>query len=392
MSKKYGIFKTVFKSAHLQNDISVDDVPVGNASKVTTLFADQTPYEFVNQILLGEKHKASEGWNDVTLTQAWAKSFADKVNANLGPIYLQGHEDAQNGAMRQIPAGYIVGAKLDESYEDGAGRLLLRNRLYAKGKFSQEIIEQTLNEVNAGVLNTSTGDYQRREYRYDEQTDTIESFAIESVKNQTNAIVEYDMNASDASIITSNFKYVPCDEQGNEIGKPIDCTSIRGDFKDEQGDKGMTKEELLAQVKAMNKAGTCTSEEIATAIGINITDAKMKAIEEVEAMLGDVTIKEFVTTALKSRKDESAAKFATTVDTKLKAVFTDELEYEVATSMFKLTEGDDATVDAEIAVLKTHKALVGMRNRALEAMNHTPSGFVGDDDTNKSQNSGMMEA
>ena len=58
-------------------------------------------------------------------------------------------------------------------------------------------------------------------------------------------IVEHDMHASDASILVSNFKYVPCDEQGNETGKPVDYTSIRSDFNNKQGDDSMDKKEML---------------------------------------------------------------------------------------------------------------------------------------------------
>ena len=383
MKTKYGMVKTSMKSALLQNDVSVDDIVVGNAASVALLFAKQKPFEFVNQILLGEKHKASEGWSDVTLTQAWAKSFAEHINSNPGPVYLQGHEDSQNGLMRQIPAGYIVGAKLDETFEDGAGRLLLRNRLFEKGKFATDIIEQTMNEINAGVLNTSTGDYQRREFRYDEKEDMVQAFAIESVKNQTNAIVERDMNASDASIVTSNFKYVPCDEQGNATGKPIDCTSLRSDFK-EQGDKRMDKKELLTELAVQFKAGTCTSEEIVSILGV---EAKMKSIDEVQAMLGDVKIADFVKTALKEKEDAKKASFDTAVDTKLKAVFTDETELKLAKRLFKLTSGDDAAINAEVEVLKTDDILVSMRAKALEAMNHKPLG-----DENQSLDSGMVEA
>lgn len=401
MSKKYGKFKATYKSALLQNDIAVNDVPVGNTEAVTALFADQKEYEFVNQVLLGENHKASEGWSSVVLTQAWARSFADKVNAKPGPVYLQGHEDAQIGAMRQIPAGYIVGAKVDEAYEGGAGRLLLRNRLFEKGKFSTEVIEQTLREINAGVLSTSTGDYERREYAYDEETDEVNSFAVESVKNQTNAIVEHDMHASDATIITSNFKYVPCDEHGKDIGNPIDCTSIRSDLKNNQGDDSMTKEEMLNTLKSMFKDGSVTSDEVVAILGVKLmTDeigTSAATFKEVKALLGDKDLKEFVTTALKQTNDKKAEEFKTLRETKLKASFTDEVELILAKNMFKLTEGDEAAVDAEVTRIQSEADMKELHEKALMRMNYTPSyGTAGvvenDNHSNNKPSNGMVEA
>lgn len=396
MNKRFIKSKAIYRSPFLQNDIPVDDVPVGNTEKVNTLFEGHEPYEFINQVLLGEKHKASEGWSEVVLTQAWAKSFADAVNKNLGPVYLQGHEDAQNPAMREIPAGYIVGAKVDESYDNGSGRLLLRNRLFAHGKYSKEIVEQTLREINAGVLNTSTGDYERREYVYDEEEDTIISYAVESVKNQTNAIVEHDMNASDAMILASNFKYTYCDENGKELGKPVDYTSIRSDFNMNQGDESMDKEAMLNTLQSMFKNGTVTSEEIAGALGVKLMNDEVSTsvatFKEVKGMLGDTDLKEFVTTALKQREDAKKAAFAKLRDDALKASFTEANELRLAKHMFKLTDGDKDAIDAEIKRIQEDPDMQEEHKTALKNMNYTPSGFVGDSQDNEPAQNGMMEA
>lgn len=396
MGKKYGKFQAAYKSVMLKNDVSVNDVPVGNSEAVKTLFADQKEYEFVNQILLGENHPASEYWSSVILTQAWAKSFADAVNATPGPLYLQGHENAQNGALREIPAGYIVGAKVDEQYENGAGRLLLRNRLFEKGKYSSEIVEQTLREINAGVLSTSTGDYERREYVYDEEKDEIKAFAVESVKNQTNAIVEHDMHASDASILASNFKYIPCDEQGNETGKPVDYTSIRSDFNSKQGDDSMDKKEMLTTLSTMYKSGSVTSAEIAENLGVKLIDDEVNttvsAFKEVKALLGDKDPKEFITAALKAQKDASVASFTKMRDEKLTAAFKDANEHRLAKHMFKLTEGDEAAIDAEVKRIQEDADMQEEHKAALMRMNYTPSGFVGEDSVKDKPDSGMVEA
>lgn len=397
MGKKYGKFKATYKSALLQNDVSVADIPVGNASAVQTLFAEQKEYEFVNQILLGDKHPASEGWDNVILSIQWAKSYAEAVNKNPGPLYLQGHEDAQNGYLRQIPAGYIVGAKVDEAYENGAGRLLLRNRLFEKGKFSVEIIEQTLREINAGVLSTSTGDYERREYMYDEINDEFKAIAVESVKNQTNAIVERDMHASDATILASNFKFVPCDEQGNELGEPVDYTSIRSDFNNRQGDNGMDKQEMLSTLKTMFKGGTVTSVELAENLGVKFIDdevnTSLATFKEVKGMLGDKDLKEFVTTALKAEKDAKVASFTKMRDDKLTAAFKDANEHRLAKHMFKLSDGDESAIDAEIKRIQEDADMQEEHKLALMKMNYTPSGFVGDDSGDKNvPETGVVEA
>jgi hypothetical protein len=396
MDKRFVKSKALYRSPFLQNEVPVDDVPVGNLEKVNTLFANHEPYEFVNQVLLGENHKASEGWSEVVLTQAWAKTFADAVNQHPGPVYLQGHEDAQNPAMREIPAGYIVGAKVDETYENGAGRLLLRNRLFAHGKYSKEIVEQTLREINAGVLNTSTGDYERREYVYNEEEDTITAFAIESVKNQTNAIVERDMNASDAMILASNFKYVFCDENGKEIGKPVDYTSIRSDFNMNQGDEGMKKEELLNALKGMFKDGTVTSDELSETLGVKLMNDEVSTsvamFKEVKGMLGDTDVKEFVKTALKQKEDAKKEAFAKLRDDALQASFIVANELRLAKHMFKLTDGDKEAVDAEIKRIQEDPDMQEEHKTALKNMNYTPSGFVGDSQDNEPAQNGMMEA
>lgn len=362
---QFGKFKASYSG--LYSDITVDSIAVGNSERVKVLFADQEPLEFVNQVLLGENHPAKEYWNDVILTQAWAKSFADAVNANPAPVYLQGHEDFANGAMRQIPAGYIVGAKVDE---EGDGRLLLRNRLFAEGKFSREVIDQTLREINAGVLNTSTGDYEKREWKYDEETEDFKVFAVESLKNQTNAIVERDMNASAASIIASNFKFTPCDADGNETGAPVEYSTI---FK--QGEDSMDKKALLGAITTMFKDGAVTSAELVEALGIELVDeAKLATFREVEALLGDVDVKEFVTNTLKAQDDAKKASFATLKEEKLKAAFKDEGELRLARYMFSIEDGD---IDEEIKRIQGHEDMIAEHEAALMRMNYTPSAVAG---------------
>jgi hypothetical protein len=375
---KFGKFKAAYSG--LYSEVTVDSIAVGNGDRVGVLFGEQEPIEFVNQVLLGENHPAKEYWNDVILTVKWAKSFADAVNANPAPVYLQGHEDFANGAMRQIPAGYIVGAKVDE---EGDGRLLLRNRLFAEGKFSREVIDQTMREINAGVLNTSTGDYEKREWHYDEETEEIKVFAVESLKNQTNAIVERDMNASAASIIASNFKFTPCDADGNDTGAPVEYGEI---FK--QGEDSMDKKTLLGAIKTMFKDGAVTSTDLVEALGIELVDEDMKAklatFKEVEALLGDVDVKEFVTNTLKAQDEAKEAAFAALKEEKLKAAFPDEGELRLARHMFSITDGD---IDEEIKRIQGHEDMIAEHEAALMRMNYTPSAVAGE-----SADSGEWEA
>jgi hypothetical protein len=204
------------------------------------------------------------------------------------------------------------------------------------------------------------------------------------------------MNASDAMILASNFKYVFCDENGKEIGKPVDYTSIRSDFNMNQGDEGMKKEELLNALKGMFKDGTVTSDELSETLGVKLMNDEVSTsvamFKEVKGMLGDTDVKEFVKTALKQKEDAKKEAFAKLRDDALQASFIVANELRLAKHMFKLTDGDKEAVDAEIKRIQEDPDMQEEHKTALKNMNYTPSGFVGDSQDNEPAQNGMMEA
>lgn len=361
---KFELHRTLF-STRVMNKVSPEEIPVGNMEAVNALFADMEQLEFVNEVLLGEAYPASEGWSEVILTEEWAQSFAAAVNKKPGFLYAKGHEDAETWFTRAIASGYIVGAKVED------GRLLLRNRLLEReSPENKELMHQTLNEIRAGLLSTSTGDYQKRRVEVDEDGD-IKQFAIESVKNQTNALVEHDMHASEATIIASNFRLGSYDD----VGRSFTSTKVIKDIKDIAEDDvnlkegEVTMEEHITAIKSnMKKA------EIAEAFEIEVVSEEVKTalkkLEDAEAKVGD--LEAFVTSTLADR----AAVFKALKDNALKEAFKEQEVLEAAETLFTLRNGSKEEVEAEIARLKELSGIKKMQSVIASSINHTPETAV----------------
>lgn len=346
---KYELHRTLFTTK--VGTISPNDIPIGNQAAVNTLFGTMKPLEFVNEILLGEAHPASEGYGQVILTNEWAESFANAVNKIPGFLYAKGHEDAEHWFARAVPSGYIVGAKVENN------RLLLRNRLLERtSPENAEFVAQTLNEINAGLLSTSTGDYQKRRIEIDD-TGEIKQYAIESVKNQTNALVEHDMHASDATILASNFKIAYYDENGNIISK--NTTDDSANLNEGETNMKVHIEALKAAMK---------SEEIASTFGLTLLTPEqsvaLKKLNEAEAKVGDIDV--FISTILTER----AQTFEALKKAELKEAFKEVEVFEVAESLFKLESGSVDDIKAEITRLKELGGIKKMQSIIASQINY----------------------
>jgi len=366
MPKKsnFELHQSLFSSKALSPSVfAVDTVPVGNTQKVKTLFGDMEAIEFVNEVLLGEEHPTDQWSGSIVLTKEWAESFAQAVNTIPGFLYARGHEDTEM-YKRAIASGYIVGAKVDGE------RLLLRNRLLVKtSPDGKEFVEQTMREVNAGVLATSTGDMQKRRIEIDDNGN-FKQYAIESVKNQTNALVEHDMHASDAHIVSSNFRVAYYDE----TGKLIQDTTDGGDKK---GEGTMTIEQHIAEIQTSLKTGESKTDlaTVLKGVGIEVlTDehkTQMLKLKTAEEKAGGDIVK-FVEDTLSAR----SAVFTQTCEMKLATAFKDADVLELAKSLFALKTGDSVAIDAEITRLSSLKSIQKMQTLLATQVGYVPSDVV----------------
>jgi hypothetical protein len=383
---KFEVYQTMFASKALSpSAYDVETIPVGNLQKVQTLFGDMEPLEFVNEVLLGADHPTDEWSGKIVLTKEWAESFAKAINKVPGFLYAKGHEDTEP-YKRAIASGYIVGAKIDGE------RLLLRNRLIPKtSPDGKEFVEQTMREVNAGVLSTSTGDMQKRRIEFDDEGNYTQ-FAIESMRNQTNALVEHDMHASDASIVSSNFRIGYYDEKGNLIQEDISKfkdTTGGGDNRT-KGEGKMTFKEYIEGIKTSLKSG---EGDIATVLaGLNVEvlteehKTQLSKLKDAETKAG-VDIVTFVDTVLSER----TAMFADNCELKLKNAFKDEDVLELAREHFSLKSGDSNAIDEEITRITKLKSVQKMQTLLASAAGYVPSGNDGVNSEGTKSTSTVME-
>lgn len=375
---RYEQYRSLFKS-DVAVGVAPESVPVGNLEAVTTLFGDMEAIEFVNEVLLGADHKTDESSGSIVLTPEWAKSYADAVNKKPGFLYIKGHADSEHYAMRAIADGYIVGAKADND------RLLLRNRLLVrKDMVAQDLLEQTVRELKAGQLSTSTGDIQKRRIEFSEDFRDMTQFAIESVKNQTNAIVEHDMHASDASVVGANFRLGAYDDKGRLI------TTDDGD-KNSKGAKEMEFNEYVEGIGTILKAGKGDMNHLTTTLGITVmndedkaTLAKFKAVTE---KIGGEDVDTFVTSVMEERK----ANFSALVDVQLKETFEEPVVLGVAKALFGLKGGTAEEIKTEVARLKELDEIVNVQVALASKLSHVSvDGGVGD--TGNEHKSDTVEA
>jgi len=333
---------------------SIEDVPVGNKKAYKELFGEETPEQFINVVKLGENHPARPFPRSIAiLTKEWAESFAQKVNDGPKPLYLRGHEDDESlsGKTRALPFGYVIGAKLldDET-------LALKNAFKIptteedRGK-----IADAMKEINAGMLSTSTGDYSKSTEEYDEETGIFTYKVIESVKAQTNALVESDQTGSDASITSKTFKSgLPASDDNNEQEVP------------------MNLKEIKTLLKTDIKAGKLDPFELADDLGIETLTGEqknsLKRLESAEKKLGNLD--EYVE-GLESEKKET---FISLKDAALKSTFEDEGVRELATDLFQLKEGSKEEIDAEVTRIANKKSIQDLMAKEVEGVQHDLSG------------------
>jgi len=359
---KYEQHSTQFRSV-VVTDVLPDTVPVGNTDAVSKLFADMEALEFVNEVLLGEDHKTDDSSGNIVLTEEWAKSYALAVNEKPGFTYIKGHADAGHWAMRAIADGYIVGATVKDN------RLLLRNRLIVKkGVEAQELVEQTMREISAGQLSTSTGDIQKRKIVWTEDLSDYTQYAIESVKNQTNAIVEHDMHASDAKIVGANFRIGSYDDNGLLV------PSEENEEEDNvEGETPMKFTELIDGVKTSLKAGGDGNlQTVAKELGIEMLTPEQKTQLSVLTGLnlkagGDADA--FITTILAER----TATFDSLKDAELTKEFTSKEVLGIAKDMFTLKTGGLTDIQTEVTRLKGLASIKNMQTFLASTVGFVPS-------------------
>ena len=375
--------KTLFRSSIVAvNSTKPEDIPLGNVEAVNKLFGeDAQPTEFVNQVLLGDDHAAVEWDGEVVLTEDWANSYAEAVNKTPGVLYARGHEDV-NPYLRAIPSGYIVGAKVEN------GSLLLRNRLInKKNEAEKEFVEQTMREISAGILSTSTGDIQKRRIEFTEDGE-FKQYAIQSIKNQTNALVEHDMPASDAAIIGANFRSTVCyyDEKG-ELVKTEKLSLDEEQGKNiSQGDVKMNLSEHFSVLKSAMKEGTLDVSKLSSELEIEVLTQEqktaLKRLEEAEAKVGNVD--EY----LKSIETKTKANFTALRDKSLENTFKEPETLELAKTLFSLNSGGAEEIEAEITRLKDVSVIKKVQSLLASSANHSP---IGDDDSSTPSNGGDLE-
>lgn len=388
---KNELFSAMFRSGVLKDESIVATVPIGNEDAVQTLFADMQPAEFVNEVLLGENHPTDDWSGNIILTLEWAKSFAEHINTKPGPLYARGHEDAGgHWAMRAIPSGYIIGAKVEEGDNP---RLLLRNRLLMKkNEMEKEFVEQTMREIAAGMLSTSTGDIQKRRIEFTDDGD-FKSYAIESIRGQTNALVEHDMHASEAQIVSSNFKLGYYDKNDNYIqtnlgGQP---NSVVDRKIHQEGEETMKFTELVENIKTSFKNGEGDQAALLSALGLKAVteeDVAMLARAKTAEEKAGKPIDEFVNAVLEERKSN----FASVRDAKLKDAFAEPEVFALAKDLFRLNEGDAIAIEEEVTRLKSLESVKTIQTTLAAGVGHvmtTPNVNKGTESTN--QTNGVVE-
>lgn len=334
---------------------SIDDVTIGNKAAYKDLFDENTPFEFICAVKLGPDALAHPNeWTEVELTKEWASSFAEAVNTVPKPLYVSGHADQGiHPKTRAISDGYVTGAKVHNSL------LLLRNSL-PKGDTDEKraLVQQTMKEIKAKMLSTSTADYMKLKIEKDEATDMYRYVAIESVKGQSNALVEADQTGSEAEIILTSFKQK---------------SGVADDFEnnDEKGERGMdkvpTNGEMFTSLKNQLDSGRLALSEVAESLGVEVMTTKqktaLKRLNDAESKVGDIT--EFVAKYVQERE----AAFVSLKEAKIKEKFVSEELIEIATPLFSLKAGSAEEIDAEVERIAALKVFANIQGKIASSLN-----------------------
>ena len=348
-----------FKDSGLK---TIDDVPIANKSAYDILVGDSKPFEFINRVKLGNDAPARpDPYTTIILTSKWAQSFVDAVKKVSKPVFIGGHADASIGyKARAIPDGYITGGLVKDDV------LYLRNTLPMNGsEEKQALVKQTANEIKANMLSTSTSDYMKYTIDVDEEKDEVIYYAQESVKAQSNALVEEDQTGSEAEIIITSFK-------------------ANDNLDDHKGDDNMEKTftngELFTSLKNQIDSGRLALSEVANKLGVDLMTTKQKAalkrLNDVESKVGNVT--DFVT-AVEAEKEQN---FAALKETKIKDRFKSDEMIEIATPLFNLKEGSVDEIDKELDRIADLKAFKTIQGKIAASINGNPNGIAtGEEDT-----------
>jgi hypothetical protein len=360
---------TNFKNSKIKD---VNSVSVSNLTAYKTLTGEAQLHEFINTVALGSDNPAHpDPYTTIVLTEEWAQSFADSIKASPKPLFIPGHTDASIGyKARAVPDGYLTGAMISGS------KLYLRNTLVMEGSEDKKaLISQTLREITAGMLSTSTSDYMKYDIEIDEDHN-VTYFATESVKGQSNAIVEADMVGSDADIIITSFK------------AEFDSSGEKEKGEKRMGEKTtMTSAEHFTVLKNQLESGHLALATVAEGLGIELMTSKqkvaLKRLNDAESKVGDIS--EFVASTVADRE----ATFTSLKEAKIKEVFkTDEL-IEIATPMFALKAGNVEDIDKEVGRIAELKVFKAIQSKIAGAMNYTTG--TTDEEENDSSSEETME-
>ncbi len=375
--EQYASFRTAIRTG-----MKAVDVPIGNTEAVDVMFgSDSEPIEFINAVMIGEDNPVYPFGDRVILTEKWANSFAKAVSDRPGWLYTDGHEDIFQYKTRAVASGYIIGAKVE------GDALYLRNRLLPRlSDTGKDKLQQTMKEIKAGLLSTSTGDYQRYEWKeeIDEETGKKElvGYAVESVKGQSNALVEWDMTGSEAHIIASSFK------ESQAVGLKNTDT---GDEHMELNGKDVSVEEFFSAFKEARESGELAVSDIASRLGLDVVSEEerqaLNRVVEAEKEVGNIS--EYV----KNTKELKEETFSQLRESTLRNTFPNEEVCEAAAELFTLKDGTVEDVKAEVERLTGLKVIQAMQKAIAGSINSSPSAEAGgtneQDDTAKT---GTLEA
>jgi len=342
-----------FKTSKLSN---IDSVPVGNPTAYKILTGEDTVHEFINTVQLGEGAKAQlDRWTSITLTEEWAQSYVNAVKEAPKPLFIPGHaEEGIASKERAIPDGYVTGGLVLNNV------MYLRNTLVLSGSENKKaLIEQTVKEIKAGMLSTSTYDYMK--YKIETNQDTFEDnyFAIESVKAQSNALVEADQTGSEAAIILTSFKAGGADDERKK----------QGEYS--MDDKpAVTNEARFVSLKNQIDTGSLAISDVATKLGITMMTSEnklaLKRLEDAETAVGDISI--FVA----KMKESAQATFTSLKDAKIKDTFKSEELIEMAESFFSLKTGTVEEINTEVARIAGMKVFKSVQGKLAGSVNYVP--------------------
>lgn len=194
--KEKQVFINIINDAVAVSADSIDNSQAINDKISILQEGDEKPFYFVNAVQLGEEHPTAYG---NILTEQWAESFLSALDKAPLPLSAYGHENELEAMKRRDNDGYVVGGVVRDN------TLYLKNYIL-KGETpeSQERLNRVKREIKAGMLSTSTSDYQRKVLI--ENNGELTWYSVESIAGQRNDIVEHDLTGADSSVVATSLK------------------------------------------------------------------------------------------------------------------------------------------------------------------------------------------